>query len=59
MEWDNETNQGSEEAEERESVTMRKTIRSTDYEVKVHFSKTSSETLLDKIRRIIRNETQK
>ena len=38
---------------------MRKTIHSTAYEVAVHFSQTSSETLTDKILRLIRNEVRK
>ena len=59
MERNNKTNQGPEQTNERESFTMRRTIRSTAYEVIVYFSQTSSETLLDKIRRMIRNETQK
>jgi hypothetical protein len=39
-----------------EPFIMRRNIRSTAYEVTVHFSKTSRETLIDKIRRLIRNE---
>ena len=35
---------------------MRRTIRSTAYEVDVYFSQTSRETLTDKILRLIRNE---
>ena len=35
---------------------MRRTIRSTDYDVAVYFSRTSRETLKDKILRLIRNE---
>ena len=35
---------------------MRRTIRSTAYEVVVHFSQTSRETLKDKILRMINNE---
>ena len=38
---------------------MRRTIRSTAYEVDVYFSQTSRETLTDKILRMIRNEVQK
>jgi hypothetical protein len=38
---------------------MRRTIRSTAYEVVVHFSKTSRETLKDKILRMIKNEVQR
>jgi uncharacterized protein (DUF2235 family) len=59
MEQNYETNQNSEQASERKSFTMRRTICSTDYEVEVHFSQTCRETLLDKIRRLIRNEVQK
>ena len=58
MEQDYKTGQDSEQANEGKSFTMRKTIRSTAYEVEVHFSQTSKETLLDKIRRMIRNEIQ-
>ena len=36
--------------------TMRRTIRSTTYEVAVYFSQTSRETLNDKMLRLIRNE---
>ena len=60
MERDYETtNQDSDKASERESFTMRRTIRSTVYDVKVYFSRTSSETLADKILRMIRNEAGK
>ena len=37
---------------------MRRTIRSTDYDVAVYFSRTSRETLKDKILRLIRNEVR-
>ena len=37
---------------------IRKAIRSTVYEVAVHFSQTSRETLKDKILRLIRNEVR-
>ena len=37
---------------------MRRTIRSTVYEVAVYFSQTSRETLTDKIMRLIRNEVR-
>jgi len=37
---------------------MRRTIRSTAYEVAVYFSKTSRETLTDKVLRLIRNEVR-
>jgi len=35
---------------------IRRTIRSTAYEVAVYFSQTSRETLTDKILRLVRNE---
>lgn len=38
-------------------VTMLKRIGSTTYEVSVHFSQTSKETVNDKITRLIKNET--
>ena len=37
---------------------IRKAIHSTVYEVAVHFSQTSRETLKDKILRLIRNEVR-
>jgi hypothetical protein len=37
-------------------LIMRRKINSTVYEVAVHFSQTSRETLKDKILRMIRNE---
>ena len=37
---------------------MRRTIRSTAYEVDVYFSRTSRETLTDKILRLIKNEVR-
>jgi hypothetical protein len=40
------------------SFTLHKNIRSTVYEVVVHFSQTSRETLTDKIRRMIQNEVR-
>jgi hypothetical protein len=36
-----------------------KTIGKTAYKVKVHFSKTSKETMTDKIIRLLRNENSK
>jgi hypothetical protein len=36
-----------------------KTIGKTVYKVKVHFSKTSKETLTDKIFRLLRNENSR
>ena len=41
----------------RESGVFIKRIGSTNYRVNVHFSKTSRETVNDKIMRLIRNET--
>jgi hypothetical protein len=38
--------------------TLRRNIHSTAYEVVVHFSQTSHETLTDKIRRLIQNEAR-
>ncbi|MDR0412145.1 MAG: transposon-encoded TnpW family protein [Treponema sp.] len=49
------------EQESREysgSFTLHKNIHSTAYEVVVYFSKTSRETLTDKIRRMIQNEAR-
>ena len=37
-------------------VTMLKRIGSTTYEVAIHFSATSKETVTDKIARLIKNE---
>ena len=39
-------------------VIMLKRIRGTTYQVTVHFSKTSTETINDKITRLIQNETE-
>ena len=39
-------------------VIMMKRIGSTNYQVAVHFSKTSHETMSDKISRIIQRETE-
>ena len=41
-----------------EPLIMRKNINSTAYEVIIHFSQTSRETLTDKILRLIRNEVR-
>ena len=41
----------------RESGVFTKRIGSTNYRVNVHFSKTSRETVNDKIIRMIKNET--
>ena len=40
---------------EAEPIKLQKRIGSTTYEVAVHFSQTSKETLDDKIMRLIRN----
>ena len=48
-------------AEKRESVephTLRKRIGSTDFIVSVHFSQTSTETLEDKILRLMEREAK-
>lgn len=37
---------------------FRKTVGQTTYVVKVHFSETSSETLEDKIKRLLREEVR-
>ena len=39
-----------------EQPDLVKQIGKTTYKVKVHFSKTSTETMSDKIKRLIRNE---
>ena len=39
-------------------VTMLKRIGGTTYQVSVHFSKTSKETISDKITRLIQNEAE-
>lgn len=44
---------------EAEPVKLLKRIGSTTYEVSVHFSNTSSETLEDKILRLIEREVTK
>lgn len=43
----------------RESGAFTKRIGSTIYRVSVHFSKTSRETMNDKILRLIKNEVRK
>ena len=40
-------------------LCLTKRISSTTYKVKVHFSKTSKETIDDKVIRLIRMDTQK
>ena len=61
LEQNQKTNQDTEVMGEYGPLTMRKRIRSTTYDVYVYFSKTSRETLRDKIVRMARNEvlTQK
>jgi hypothetical protein len=56
MDRQQEANAEKESQTHAEPFTMRRNIRSTTYEVTVYFSKTSRETLTDKIRRLIRNE---
>jgi len=41
----------------RESGAFTKRIGSTNYRVNVHFSKTSRETINDKVLRLIKNDT--
>jgi hypothetical protein len=48
----------TESQKDRGVFTLHRNIRSTAYEVVVHFSQTSRETLTDKIRRLIRNEVR-
>ena len=55
-ERDYEKNQDTEQMSDHEPFTMRKSIHSTIYEVSVYFSRTSGETLADKILRMARNE---
>ena len=43
---------------QRERGTFSRRIGSTTYQVGVHFSRTSGETVNDKIARLIRNDTQ-
>jgi hypothetical protein len=47
------------EQQPREGGTFTKRIGSTNYRVSVHFSKTSRETMHDKILRLIKNEAAK
>jgi hypothetical protein len=44
------------EPDQTASFTMQKRIKSTAYEVTVHFSRSSKETLNDKLLRLARNE---
>ena len=41
-----------------ESRTFTKRIGSTTYRVRIHFSRTSQETINDKIMRLVKNEAQ-
>jgi hypothetical protein len=43
----------------RESRTITRRIGSTDFEIAVFFSDTNTETLNDKIRRLIKSETMR
>ena len=52
-------NSVAEKRESAEPVTLLKRIGSTDYIVSVHFSQTSTETLEDKILRLIEREVSK
>ena len=45
------------EQPQKESGLFTKRIGSTNYQVSVHFSKTSRETMNDKILRLVKNET--
>jgi hypothetical protein len=56
IEQNKETTHDTEPMSENEPLKMRKRIRSTTYDVYVYFSKTSRETLKDKIIRMARNE---
>ena len=42
-----------------EPVMLRKRIGSTTYEVSIHFSKTATETMQDKVLRLIESEVDK
>ena len=42
-----------------DAPTLVKKIGKTTYKVRVHFSKTSTETMSDKIKRMLKNEIQK
>lgn len=44
------------ERQPREAGTFTKRLGSTNYRVSVHFSKTSRETMSDKILRLVKNE---
>ena len=43
-------------ANEPESKTIKRKIGSTEYEVTIYFSRTSRETISDKIKRLIKND---
>ena len=48
--------QMTEQENQPETLTMYKRIGSSAYEVTIHFSQTSKETMPDKIFRLIKNE---
>ena len=43
---------------ESNSISKVKKIGKTTYKVRIHFSKTSTETMSDKIKRMLKNEIQ-
>ena len=46
-------------AKEMEQPAIVKKIGKTTYRVKIHFSETSKETMIDKIKRLILNDSEK
>ena len=48
----------TETAKAQEPLAMVKKIGKTTYHVRVHFSTTSTETMSDKIKRMLKNEIQ-
>ena len=48
-----------EQNQEQQPVKFTEAIGSTTYEVAIHFSKTSKETMNDKIFRLIKNDTER
>ena len=48
-----------EQKQEQQPVKFTEAIGTTTYEVSIHFSKTSKETLNDKVLRLIKNDTGK
>ena len=55
----NQTNDTTSTApQEAEQYALIKTIGKTTYKVKIHFSTTSTETMSDKIMRMLKNEIQ-